>query len=57
MKKRIDKKLSLSKETLRNLFDRNLGVVMGGATFQSCQFCRTDACSQGASGCTIEGTC
>jgi len=57
MKKRIDKKLNLSKETLRYLSEPNLGVVIGGATIRTCQVCPTDDCSQGASGCTIEGTC
>ena len=37
MKKRLEKKLSLSKETLRNLSERELTGIVGGLT----RFCST----------------
>ena len=48
MKKRPEKKLSLSKETLRNLIDRDLQGIFGGVT-------TTDPCPSAAEGCT--GSC
>ncbi len=48
MKKRIGKKLSLSKETLRNLSERELGDVVGGNTFT--RLC----CSGGMSSCCTD---
>lgn len=39
MKKRLEKKLRLSKETLRNLSERALGSAKGGATFSDCYSC------------------
>jgi len=41
MKKRIEKKLSLSKETLRNLSERELNGVVGGLS----RFCSQSDCS------------
>ena len=49
MKKRIGTKLSLSKETLRNLSERELGNVVGGGTTET----RT-CCSGGTSSCCTE---
>ena len=49
MKKRIGKKLSLSKETLRNLSEHELGNVFGGAGTAT----RT-CCSGGASSCCTD---
>lgn len=49
MKKRIGKKLSLSKETLRNLSERELGNVVGGGPTET-RLC----CSGGASSCCTE---
>ncbi|HYN23038.1 MAG TPA: class I lanthipeptide [Thermoanaerobaculia bacterium] len=46
MKKRIEKKLSLSKETLRNLSERDLQAAVGGVsqlgTCKSDCFCISD---------------
>jgi natural product precursor len=45
MKKQI-KRLSLSKETLRNLSERDMQIVVGGATFVQCSNpCVSDECS------------
>ncbi|HRC87075.1 MAG TPA: class I lanthipeptide [Thermoanaerobaculia bacterium] len=48
MKKQITKKLTLSKETLRNLSERELEGVVGGATRTLCSggtsSCCTDTC-------------
>ena len=52
MKKRIEKKLSLSKETLRNLSERELGNVIGGGTTQT-----GTCCSGGASSCCTDDSC
>lgn len=59
MKKRIDKKLSLNKETLRNLSERDLGKAVGGITTvcsNGCEptlasdcVCFTDDCTGGSS--------
>jgi len=38
MKKR-DKKLMLSKETLRTLLDRELTAMVGGTSYSDCQSC------------------
>jgi hypothetical protein len=48
MKKKIETKLSLTKEILRNLSQRDLQEVVGGATFTT--FC----CSGGASSCCTD---
>lgn len=48
MKKRIGKKLSLSKETLRNLSEREMENVVGGNTFT--RLC----CSGGTSSCCTD---
>lgn len=47
MKKRLEKKLSLNKETLRNLSEREMQDVVGGAT---------RLCSGTSSSCTYD-TC
>ena len=52
MKKRIGTKLSLSKDTLRNLSERELGNVVGGATTET----RT-CCSGGTSSCCTDDSC
>ena len=52
MKKRIGTKLSLSKETLRNLSERELGNVVGGGTTLT-GLC----CSGGASSCCTDDSC
>lgn len=51
MKKRREKKLSLSKETLRNLSIRDLDLVAGGGPTV-----RTACCDPTSSSCTYE-TC
>lgn len=48
MKKQI-KRLSLSKETLRNLSDRDLTVAVGGATLG---LCASDPCITDDSNCS-----
>ena len=48
MKKRITQKLALSKETLRNLSDRDLQVAVG-ATTQACTITEDANCTN--SGC------
>lgn len=53
MKKRISQRLVLSKETLRNLSDRDLQAAVGGATLGPCGsnpcFTEADTCTN--SGC------
>jgi hypothetical protein len=52
MKRQIQKKLTLSKETLRNLSDREMqGAAGGGGTFTGL------CCSGGASSCCTDDTC
>ena len=57
MKKQLGMKLSLSKETLRNLSERELAGAVGGATTTCCGttsgctyasecHCQTDTCTQ-----------
>ena len=55
MKKQITKKLRLSKETLRNLSERDLQAAVGGVTtrcqpsgLSDCQACPTETCSDGS---------
>jgi hypothetical protein len=52
MRKRLKKKLSLSRETLRNLEDNSLRKAAGGAcTFEDMTTCVcTDACNSGGTG-------
>jgi hypothetical protein len=57
MRKQITRKLQLSKETLRNLSDRDLRNAVGGATFKcgetyatDCGPCPTQTCSDGSCG-------
>lgn len=49
MKKRIEKKLSLSRETLRDLSEREMREVAGGAPTGICggnsSFCSDDTCA------------
>jgi natural product precursor len=45
MKKRIEKKISLSKETLRNLSEREMQNVAGGASIA----CISEVCTEGGS--------
>jgi natural product precursor len=56
MKKQITSKLTLSKETLRNLSERDLSAVVGGHTatcqetgYSYCEECPTDSCITGGS--------
>ena len=54
--KKLQKKLSLSKETLRNLSGHELQGIVGGVTItccnsstetgDSCPFCATDKCTR-----------
>ncbi len=48
MKKQIGRRLSLSKETLRNLSERELAAAVGGAT---------TTCCGTTSGCTYASEC
>lgn len=55
MKKKITQKLRLSKETLRNLSERDLQAAVGGATaicqptgLSDCYPCVTESCSDGS---------
>jgi hypothetical protein len=55
MKKQITKKLQLSKETLRDLSERDLQGAVGGATarctptgLSDCFACPTETCSDGS---------
>ena len=55
MKKQITKKLSLSKETLRNLSERDLQAAVGGVSLNcqptgltECAACPTESCSDGS---------
>lgn len=50
MKKQITKKLTLNKETLRNLSERELTVAVGGAT-ALCETRRSDCW------CITDGSC
>jgi hypothetical protein len=52
MRKRLKKKLSLNRETLRNLEDNSLRKAAGGAcTFEDLTTCVcTDACNSGGTG-------
>lgn len=52
MKKRLEKKLSLSKETLRNLSERELTGVVGGFS----RFCSTISECSDESCITCEGS-
>lgn len=62
MKKQIHKKLSLSKETLRNLSERELAGVVGGACTATCcnscppATCRSD-CQCATDFCTNASNC
>lgn len=60
MKKQITSKLHLSKETLRNLSERDLQGAVGGATWRCtgtceetgislCELCPTETCLSGGS--------
>jgi hypothetical protein len=51
MKKQIARKISLSKDTLRNLSERDMTGVVGGSTFTGL------CCSGGASSCCTDDTC
>lgn len=51
MKKRIEKKLSLSKETLHNLSNRGIDLVVGGGPTVN-----TGCCDPTSSSCTYD-TC
>lgn len=63
MKKRIEKKLSFSKETLRNLSERDMNGVAGGATTTcggtTSDTCTNDTCASCACsvGCTQLSRC
>jgi hypothetical protein len=55
MKKQITRKLELSKETLRNLSERDLKGAVGGISFicpptgiSNCNPCPTESCSDGS---------
>ena len=57
MKREIHRKLTLSKETLRNLSERELSAAVGGATalcqptgLSDCNPCPTESCSSGSCG-------
>lgn len=51
MKKQIERRLSLSKETLRNLSERELGGVFGGGPTQTCCNSCSDGCPGPTSSC------
>lgn len=51
MKKRINQRLTLNKETLRNLSNRDLESAMGGLTQASQYWCPTEDPNCTASGC------
>jgi hypothetical protein len=51
MKRQLQKKLTLSKETLRNLSEREMQGAVGGATFTGL------CCSGGASSCCTDDSC
>lgn len=50
MKKQLRKRLSLSKETLRNLSEREMSGVVGGITQTCCNSC-SDGCDTQLSDC------
>jgi hypothetical protein len=58
MKRRI-KKLNLSRETVRNLSDKEAAMVAGGFTETNCavtcsiENCRTDTCTQCSNTCRV----
>ena len=56
MKKQITTKLTLNKETLRNLSERDLSTVVGGFTWTCvetglsiCEICPSESCITGGS--------
>jgi hypothetical protein len=51
MKRQIQKRLTLSKETLRNLSEREMQGAVGGATFTGL------CCSGGVSSCCTDDSC
>jgi hypothetical protein len=55
MKKRIQRKLKLSKETLRNLTGPDLREALGGATLRTCAEACTDQCFTYQDTCTASG--
>jgi hypothetical protein len=63
MKKRFSKKLSLTRETVRNFEDHLLGNAMGGASLaNSCdpvsvRICPSEGCTTTSSLCTLESNC
>lgn len=57
MKKRIEKKLSFSKETLRNLSERDLEGAAGGAT-TTCGGTTSDTCTNDTcASCNVTTAC
>lgn len=63
MKKRSPRKLSLTRETVRNFEDGSLQNVVGGnSRYNSCdpasvRICPSDPCTTTSSLCTLESNC
>jgi hypothetical protein len=61
MKKQITSKLHLSKETLRNLSERDLQGAVGGVTFRCTNYCQptgpSDCAACPTESCLTGGSC